>query len=200
MHKIFHAKRTPTIFVCFAVLACVLCVALVGLGSSSFLLHSSTISVTVLDPLYDITITAVPEKTQGSAVLTFQIYPLIGSQPTETRKVNVNTSGVASQVGVFQATPGIYRLLISSPSHLKKKKLSVLLLDDISIDFTLGGSQKLYAGDVTGDNAITASDVSQIAGTLRSTSGGEDLNNDGLVNGMDLTMAITNLGRTGDEL
>ncbi|MEK7591292.1 MAG: hypothetical protein AAB489_03750 [Patescibacteria group bacterium] len=199
MHNIFTPQRTRTIVVFIVVLVIVLCVALIG-TRSSYLLHSSTISVTVLDPLYDITITAVPEKTQGSAVLTFQIYPLIGTVPTETRKVNVNASGVASQVGVFQATPGIYRLLLSSSSHLKRKKLSVLLLDNVSIDFTLGGSHKLYAGDVTGDNAITASDVSQIAGTLRSTSGGEDLNNDGLVNGMDLTMAITNLGRTGDEL
>ncbi len=167
--------------------------------SVSPLLSAVSIGVTVLNPLYSIDILAAPQKSRGPTDLTLEIYPLLGSQLIERIKFRVNAAGVAPPVRIYKAPPGIYRLLLFSPSHLKRKKLSVLLQQGVQIDFTTG-TNKLYTGDVNDDNAISADDVTQISNTLRGADGAEDLNFDGIVNGIDLTIAVSNLGTTGDEL
>lgn len=164
------------------------------------MLHSSTISITVLAPLYDIDVTAVPEKSAGNIAFTLKVYPTDSDALVEERQFTVNENGVAEDVGLFYAEAGTYRLLLTSVSHLTRRIGPVNLADGVSVDFTGGGNTKLHAGDVNGDNTVSSDDVVQITNSLRSDNSQMDLTQDGIVNGIDLTVAVSNLGMSGDEL
>jgi hypothetical protein len=102
----------------------------------------------------------------------------------------------------LQVTPGTYDVTAKGYSHLRRKKSSVALSDNITIDFTDASTNKLLSGDVNstnGDNKVNGIDLSLIVAGLLGSSERLDLNRDGQVNGIDLTNAVANLNVTGDS-
>ena len=72
------------------------------------------------------------------------------------------------------------------------------------LDFTNGGSYELYAGDVQGfglkDNLIDVLDISMTDSKFNSANEDADLNRDGVVDVLDMSIVLVNYGKQGDPL
>lgn len=96
---------------------------------------------------------------------------------------------------------GVYDVSFKGRSHLAKRLMSfeVVSDDDISIDFTVN-NQFLLAGDVQAnkDNYINGLDFSAIGSVLYGSNLNADLNRDGVVNSLDLSIAANNIYKRGE--
>ncbi len=165
---------------------------------------TSTVGMVVSSAIL-IDVIAIPEKRipasgNNSTHLTIEVRD-VGS-PVALNSTTVTTGSGGAYSGVtLQLTPGTYDVVAKGYSHLRRKKGSVALGGNVTIDFTDGGTNKLMSGDVNstdGDNKVNGIDLSIIVAGLLSTTERLDVNRDGLVNGIDLTNSVTNLNITGD--
>jgi len=99
-----------------------------------------------------------------------------------------------------------YDVSIKSSAHLRKTLTGVSLVSGVNqLDFTNGGTEYLYAGDVDGeegDNIVTEADLVQLNNNF--VLSGEvldrfDLNKDGVLNAIEYSMVISNLQEVGHE-
>lgn len=149
---------------------------------------------------------AIPEKripsvNNNSTRLTVEVRNVGSTTPLDSELVITGSGGTYSGI-TLQVVPGTYDVTAKGYSHLRRKKSSVALSDNITIDFTDASTNKLLSGDVNstdGDNKVNGIDLSLIVAGLLGSSERLDLNRDGQVNGIDLTNAVANLNVTGDS-
>lgn len=163
------------------------------------------VGLTVVSSM-SINVIAIPEKripttNNNSTRLTVELRSVGSTTPLDSELVITGSGGTYSGV-TFQLNPGTYDITAKGYSHLRRKKTSVALTNNSTVDFTDVGTNKLLCGDVNstnGDNKVNGIDLSLIVAGLTGTSERLDLNRDGIVNGIDLTNSVTNLNVTGDS-
>jgi len=100
-------------------------------------------------------------------------------------------------------TRGTYNFLFKGASHLSKRLENLNLISgDLLLDFTEGGLFALLAGDVhpSKDDYINAFDLSALSAAIFTAFRDADLNSDGWVNGIDVSMLLENLHESGDGI
>lgn len=122
---------------------------------------------------------------------------------TITNEGAVTTSDLGLGTVEFSSTPGgNYDIGFKGLSHLRKILRGVPLTSGLnSVDFTLGNTFYLLAGDVhrSSDNMINALDISTLLGSLSTGNDVTDLNNDTGVNSLDINILLANLMAVGDR-
>ncbi len=154
-----------------------------------------------------LTIKAYPEKRAGtipdlSENLNVQIYSPGGEYQGEF-SVTTNNVGQATvdlcSLGIY-VTSGVYDFYIRGTSELRKNysNYGFASIGISSIDFT--GDGPLYSGEtsIVYDNVINTLDLSNQIGKMETFSSIQDLNKDGEVNALDISITIANYGREGD--
>jgi hypothetical protein len=115
----------------------------------------------------------------------------------------VTTSSLGEGSVVFtDAAPQSYDIGLKSLSHLRKILRNVSLeAGTNSVDFTLGGTFYLLAGDVnrSQDNLVNSLDASTLLSALSTSNEISDLNRDGQVNSLDVNILLANLMKRGDQ-
>jgi hypothetical protein len=115
-------------------------------------------------------------------------------------QVTTNDSGLGSaQFATFP--PANYDLALKGLSHLRKVLGNVPLLADVNpVDFTLGGSFYLLAGDTKypQDDQVNSLDLSVLLNKLNTGDEISDLNRDTGINSLDINILINNLMKSGD--
>lgn len=105
------------------------------------------------------------------------------------------------EIEASEVALGNYHFLLKGGSHLSKRLSDINFTGtDLVLDYTLGGTSFLLGGDVhpSKDDYINGLDLSSIIPRLYTAFVDADLNFDGTVNGMDLSIAVTNLFKRGD--
>lgn len=205
MHRILSSH--PYIF---TALACVVLSVLLAAGIEvSRLMGSastaqSVISVRFIASGAHINLTAIPEKRipsthNDSTHLTVEVRNPGSTTALLAETVTTTLDGTSAYFNTGM-TPGLYDITAKGYSHLRVKKANVNLVNGMSLDFTDAGLAPLPSGDVNGsdgDNKVNGIDLSLIVGGLLGASERLDLNQDGRVNGIDLTNAVVHLNETG---
>lgn len=153
---------------------------------------------------FTINLIAVPEKripTSGNhgTLLTIEVRSPGSTTPLFSQTVVTSSGGTYSGLTVTLGA-GTYDITAKGYSHLRVKKTSQSLTNNITIDFTAAGASPLLSGDVnaaSGDNKVNGIDLTQVVSGLASYNVRYDLNRDTRVNGIDLTNAVSNLNLTG---
>lgn len=153
-----------------------------------------------------INIIAIPEKRIPSSgnngtLLTVEVRNVGGTTPLFSKTIVTSSGGTFSGV-TFAIDPGTYDITAKGYSHLRVKKSSESLSNNITIDFSAIGTSPLLSGDVngaTGDNKVNGIDLTQIVSGLTNFNVRYDLNRDTRVNGIDLTNAVSNLNQLGAD-
>lgn len=92
---------------------------------------------------------------------------------------------------------GNYNIFIKGYSHLTKEYPNIYLSKIVeNIDFTPYGD--LLAGDTYTDDQVNSLDVSTLLSQLNSNNYKNDLNQDALVNSLDISIQVYNMGKVGD--
>ena len=165
----------------------------------------STVGLVVVGST-SINVIAIPEKRipgtgNNSTLLTVEVRSIGSTTPLTSTTVNTGSGGTYSGI-TLMLTPGTYDITAKGFSHLRRLKSSVAIANNTTVDFSDGGTFKLLSGDVNstdGDNKVNGIDLSLIVAGLLGGSARLDLNRDSIVNGIDLTNAVTNLNVTGDS-
>ena len=114
--------------------------------------------------------------------------------------VSTNSQGLGSaEFATFP--PANYDLALKGLSHLRKVLTNVPLLADVNpVDFTLGGSFYLLAGDTKypQDDQVNSLDLSVLLNKLNTGDEISDLNRDTGVNSLDINILIANLMKMGN--
>jgi hypothetical protein len=155
---------------------------------------------------FTIDLIAIPEKRIPSSgnhgtLLTVEVRNPGSTTALFSQTVNTSSGGTYSGLTV-SLDAGTYDITAKGYSHLRVKKSSQSLTNDVTIDFSAAGTSPLLSGDVngsSGDNKVNGIDLTQIVSGLTAYSARYDLNRDSRVNGIDLTNAVTNLNDTGAD-
>lgn len=155
---------------------------------------------------FTINLTAIPEKRVPSSGNNGTLLTVEVRNPGETSALfseTVTTSSGGTYSGLtVSLSPGTYDITAKGYSHLRVKKSSQSLTNNVSVDFTSGGTSPLLSGDVNstnGDNKVNGIDLTLIVSGLSTYNVRYDLNRDTRVNGIDLTNAVTNLNVLGAD-
>lgn len=143
----------------------------------------------------------IPTTGNDSTVLTVEVRTAGTSTVIFSGSVVTGSGGTYSGLVLTGVTEGTYDLAAKGYSHLRRTVTNVAVSSGITVDFTSAGASPLYSGDVNssdGDNKVNGIDLTLIVNALFGTVVRYDLNRDGLVNGIDLTNAVTNLNDVGD--
>jgi len=207
MHKGWHAvsseQRTNALGCMMLCLVAVL-YSLVTAGAQT---SDSTVQFVVTSGSgFTINLIAVPEKrvpTSGNngTLLTVEVRNPSSTTPLFSQTVNTGSGGTYSGMTVT-LSQGTYDITAKGYSHLRVKKTSQSLSNNITIDFTSAASSPLLSGDVngeSGDNKVNGIDLTQIVSGLTTFNVRYDLNRDTRVNGIDLTNAVSNLNQLGAD-
>ncbi len=120
--------------------------------------------------------------------------------------VTTDNDGYAYGIDVSMLpTPAQYDFLIKGYSHLKLRKNNITLTpaETQFVDFSEGSTVYLDAGDTNGsalgDNYVNGMDLGAIARDIYGNDLRQDLNYDGIVNGIEFAIAVTNLYKWGHD-
>lgn len=131
-------------------------------------------------------------------------------EPSQKTILDVDTNGR----GVFTVLNAILetsRLSVKGRSHLRQSELigEVLPGQTVSVDFTKAGSKEMVAGDLyqahieplltQADNFINGLDLSVLIRALSSADVISDLDGDGKVTALDLSLLVRNLNHQGES-
>jgi len=110
--------------------------------------------------------------------------------------VNVVTDNVAADT---------YDISFKGRSHLTRVLRGVVIAagaTTATLDFTQGNTVVLLAGDVQAlkDNYINALDLSALASAIYTSNADGDLNGDGTVNALDISITVVNIYKHGEAL
>lgn len=141
--------------------------------------------------------------------------PSVGNWSTRG-VLNLYSVGIADQDYIFAApvasnglgvientvVPGYYHASYKGLSHLTKFIRDVSFGPDVNLDYTFGGSFDLLAGDVAigKDDFVNSLDISATTAVLYGGLEDADLNLDTSVNGLDLSIEIYNIYKSGEKL
>ncbi|MBN1494185.1 DUF4215 domain-containing protein [Candidatus Peregrinibacteria bacterium] len=106
--------------------------------------------------------------------------------------------------GTFEASivTGSYDIAINGEAHLNKILREIVIDEttrEITLDFSIGDTWQLTAGDTKDDNSINALDMASMIAAYRSSGGINDLNKFGGVNSIDMAILLLNYKRAGDQ-
>ncbi|PSO43911.1 MAG: hypothetical protein BRC22_03155 [Parcubacteria group bacterium QH_9_35_7] len=165
----------------------------------------TTLSQTTID----LEILAEPEKrVNGNKSLKFN---LIMANPranniTYTLNDMTSSTGKFSKKNVVMPSGKDFVAVLKGRSHLAKRVVGVNVKKGkkLTLDFTDQGNFKLLAGDVAGtglkDNFVDVLDISSLL-TMNNTSNKEgDLNRDGIVDALDISIILKNINKCGDNI
>lgn len=133
------------------------------------------------------------------------LYNEITKEEVFLLKVDLNNEGSVT-VSNSDIPIGNFDAVLKGQSHLGKKIIGVVINNDsdVVLDFTDSGNFYLKAGDVQGtdlkDNEIDILDISAEDIKFNSNNLEFDLNRDGIVDVLDLSMILTNFGQVGDPV
>ncbi|MEM2947066.1 MAG: fibronectin type III domain-containing protein [Candidatus Bathyarchaeia archaeon] len=120
--------------------------------------------------------------------------------PIESATVITDDLGVGR--AEFAAALSPRDVALKGLSHLRKVLRGVdLVVGENFLDFTLGGTFYLLAGDThrSEDNLVNSLDLSYLLNRLNTDEEVSDLNRDGLVNSLDINILLANLMRWGEQ-
>jgi hypothetical protein len=164
------------------------------------------------DQVASLKIIAKPEKriykSAGNLALNANliIYDPILHQVLQTLPVSLTNSGSSTYSNITVATGSGLEVFLKGQSHLSRKMTGVDISagQNVILDFTFGNSSELLAGDVQGgglkDNTVDILDVVSADNVFYSTNLDADLNRDGIVDVLDLSIILVNYGRMGDTM
>jgi hypothetical protein len=124
------------------------------------------------------------------------------SVPTVLHETNVTTSSLGLVSKEIDAPIRNYDIGFKGESHLRKiLRNAPLAAGTNSLDFTLGGTFYLLAGDThpSQDNLVNSLDLSVLLNHLNSSNEVSDLNRDSQVNSLDINILLANLMEWGDK-
>lgn len=100
----------------------------------------------------------------------------------------------------FTPVPGTYNFRVRGSSHLWKRYNNVSAFNALGSEVDLTGYPPLLASEISPvlDNFINGLDVSNIANSMYSGDYAADLNQDGNVNSLDISIFFANLYRFGE--
>ncbi len=157
-------------------------------------------------------ITAYPEKRvekAGGNYSTKGILTFYGSSGQKiTFPVNTSASGFA-QIENLSVADGFYAISFKGLSHLtkflknsdgSKRLVQILKNNDYTFDFRLFDPLFVLAGDIASskDDYVNSFDISATTKVLYQAEENADLNADGVVNGLDLSILFNNLYKAGE--
>lgn len=143
----------------------------------------------------------IPGTGNDSTVLTVEVRTAGTTTVIFSGSVVTGSGGTYSGLVLTGVSAGTYDLAAKGYSHLRRTISSVAISSGVTVDFTSAGASPLFSGDVNaadGDNKVNGIDLTLIVNALFGHVVRYDLNRDGLVNGIDLTNAVTNLNDLGD--
>lgn len=164
---------------------------------------------TLSDKIKSLKIYAKPEKRVskpgGNLALnvTVVFYNPATQQVIYTLNTNLDKTGSSNFYNITMPTAIGLEAVLKGESHLAKKIVGVNLVNgqNIILDFTDNGQFALLAGDVQGtglkDNFVDILDVSAENVKFNGTYLNEDLNRDGVVDVLDMSMVLVNFNRGG---
>jgi hypothetical protein len=120
--------------------------------------------------------------------------------PTESATVTTDNLGIGRVE--FAPTFSLRDAALKGIAHLRKVLRNVdLVPGENSLDFTLGGTFYLLAGDThrSQDNLVNSLDLSYLLNRLNTREVISDLNRDSLVNSLDINILLANLMKWGDR-
>lgn len=167
---------------------------------------NTTVQFEVTNTGFPINFIAIPEKRvpstgNNSTLVTIEVRSIGTTTPLFSETVNTGSGGSYSGLTI-SLSPGTYDITAKGYSHLRVKKTSQSLANNVTIDFSANGTSPLLSGDVNGangDNKVNGIDLTQIVSGLTAFNVRYDLNRDTRVNGIDLTNAVSNLNVTGAD-
>jgi hypothetical protein len=136
---------------------------------------------------------------------TLRLYDSVSGDLAYSGDVNFDANGMAAIYDAGIST-GNYTAMLKGEAHLGKRITNVEIANDASttIDFTIDDNFYLYAGDVQGtglkDNFIDILDVSKEDTEFNIYQKIYDLNRDGAVDVLDISIILTNFNTQGDAL
>ena len=155
----------------------------------------------------EIRIIAHPEKRVNahenwSTVAKVVFYNKTLKKTVLTTSVDLNDTGWAA-FSTDKLDEGVYDVSIKGFSHLTKV-LRDIRIDQTTetIDFSQGDSSFLVAGDVhsSKDDFVDGLDIAATVNALYSNDLSADLNHDGFVNALDLSIVVGNIYKYGEKL
>ncbi|MDD2758564.1 MAG: hypothetical protein PHD72_04325 [Patescibacteria group bacterium] len=170
-------------------------------------------SFTTLSPGFTgtIHIRALPEKrvtkTGGNSAVDAQLLLVNPTthQTVYTKNISLDNAG-SSTLRDTAVPTGHYNAVLKGQSHLSKKIIGVNIVagNDMTLDFSDAGAFYLLAGDVQGtglkDNQVDILDVSAEDVKFRATDLNNDLNRDGIVDVLDMSIILVNYNKSGDPI
>ncbi len=141
----------------------------------------------------------IPTSGNDSTLLTVELRTAGTMTVVFSGSVVTGSGGTYSGFMLTGISEGSYDIAAKGYSHLRRTIANVAVSSGITVDFTSAGASPLFSGDVNstdGDNKTNGIDL--IVNALYGYIVRYDLNRDGLVNGIDLTNAVTNLNDLGD--
>lgn len=164
-----------------------------------------------------VTIIATPElrvsKPGGNDDTDFNTFIFSEDETTLIGTISGTTNATGAYTGVHTLPIGAgYVAVFKSNSHLAKKIVGVDLDgDDVTLDFTAGGTFELLAGDTSPedgtyanlqDNVVNLLDLTYVTadGIFNVNNDIADLNRDDTVTVLDITLLLKNYNETGDVI
>lgn len=167
---------------------------------------------TLADKVKSLKIIAKPEKRVfkpgGNLDLdvTVLFYDPAIEQVVHMLNTSLDKSGSSTLYQLVMPTGNNLQVILKGQSHLAKKIVGVNIANgqDIILDFTDGGYFELLAGDVQGtglkDNFIDILDLAAEDVKFNANYLNEDLNRDGIVDVLDLSIILVNYNQQGDPI
>jgi hypothetical protein len=147
----------------------------------------------------------VPAINNWDSVVDFNILTMADA-PLASFTLPTNIQGLATYdfcANSIFPVQGNYKFYARALSHLRKRFTPISAFNTYydTINLT-GASNFLIAGEVSNvfDNKINSLDIAYINGMMGSSDVKADLNQDGIVDGLDVTIARNNIFKIGDTL
>jgi hypothetical protein len=145
----------------------------------------------------------IPPVNNWGTFLTLEIRDTNGTLLFSEGSLPTNNQGLG-QMSIcgsgFTPLPGNYNFRLRGYSHLWKQYLNVPAFQTQDAEVDLTGYPPLWASEISPvlDNFINGLDVSNIANSMYTNDYAADLNQDGSVNSLDISIFMSNIYRTGD--
>lgn len=145
----------------------------------------------------------IPPVNNWGTFLTIEVRDALGTLVFSEAALPTNNQGfgqISTCSSGFTPLPGNYDFRIRGYSHLWKEYLNVPAFTSQGSEVDLTGYPPLLASEISPviDNFINGLDVSNIANSIYTSDYAADLNQDGSVNSLDISIFMSNIYASGD--
>lgn len=120
-----------------------------------------------------------------------------GGDPEVVLMGRTDLTGRSEPIALPAAVTGVYTVTLRAPGFLAAQVVNVSLgAGDVALDFAMGGLTPLRSGDLTGDDAISASDLVSWVNLFLRRAAAADLDGDGHLELADARSMLANLGHS----